>query len=616
MGAESPTGRAERQAPAPPPVRIVYVPRVLRPRATTALALAAALALGAALRLDRLAETPAGLFADEAAIAANAWAIGASGRDLAGVRLPLYSRLRSFEISGDYGVVSQPVFQYASVPFVRLLGRTPWAARLPAVAFGLLGIAGTCLLGSALFGRRVGIAAAALLAVAPWHVHLSRVGFEAVSLPALLALGAWQLVRGLERPRGLAIGAGLLALATYAYPVGRVFVPLLVAGFALAYGRRILAQRRALALALLVFAAVEVPNLHALATGADRARLRETLLPWADLRRAPATGWLEARRAQGPIAAAILADRTLLVPFAFAWNYAVHLSPRFLFLEGDPNPRHHPARFGACPLFYAPLLLVGLVALARRRREPASRLLLWWLFTWPIPASMTLDAPHAIRSICALPALEIAAALGLVTLAAPRAAAGRRRRLAQAAAAALAVAAAAETVAFVRSYHGRYRVGSALVWQAGVGPALDEVARRRHAHPRTFLSASVFGIHAFVLFFGDLDPARLDPHQDPARQLEENGYRIARPDEAVRTRPHDLWLVSAKERRLAPWRELASFPLPDGSPNLYVVEWSGRAGPEPPGAAAPARGRRSNAAKTASTAAMPAARTLAPGGPR
>jgi 4-amino-4-deoxy-L-arabinose transferase-like glycosyltransferase len=484
------------------------------------------------------------------------------------------------------------------------------------VDFGLLGIGATFLLGSALFGRRVGIAAAALLAVAPWHLHMSRVGFEAVSLPALVALGAWQLVRGLERPRSLAIGAGLLALATYAYPVGRVFVPLLLAGFALAYGRRILAERRALALALLVFAAVLVPNVHALATGADRARLRETLLPWADLRRAPAVGWLEARRGQSPLVDALLADRALLIPFAFAWNYAVHLSPRFLFLEGDPNQRHHPTSLGACPLFYAPLLLVGLVALARRRREPASRLLLWWLFTWPIPASLTIDAPHAIRAICALPALELTAALGLVTLATPRAAAGRRRALGRAAAAALAAAAVAETAAFVRFYHGRYRVGSALAWQAGVGPALAEVARRRHAHPRTFLSTSVFGIHAFVLFFGDLDPARLDPHEDPARQLEENGYRIARPGETVATRPRDLWLVSAPERRLAPWRELASFPYPDGSPNLYVVEWPGRAGSDPPGAAAPARGRRRHAAKTASAAAMPAARTPAPGGPR
>jgi hypothetical protein len=234
---------------------------------------------------------------------------------------------------------------------------------------------------------------------------------------------------------------------------------------------------------------------------------------------------------------------------------------------------------------------------------------------------MTVDAPHAIRAICALPGLEIAAALGFVALAAPlavsrssRAISPPWRSVARVAAAALAVAALAETAVFLRYYHGRYRVGSALAWQAGVGPALAEVARRRHDHPRTFLSASVFGIHAFVLFFGDLDPARLDPSQEPARQLEEHGYRIARVDEAVRTRPRDLWLVSATERGLAPWRELASFPYPDGSPNLYVVEWPGRGGPaEEPGSA---RGRRRQAAKTATAAAMPSARPPAPGGPR
>jgi 4-amino-4-deoxy-L-arabinose transferase-like glycosyltransferase len=588
--------------------------RVRRIRA--GLALAAAIALGSVLRLDRLTETPAGLFADEAALAANAWALGASGRDLAGTTLPLYSRLRSFEVSGITGIVSQPVFQYASVPFVRLLGRTELAARLPAVAFGVLGIAGAALLGAALFGRRVGITAAALLAVSPWHLHFSRVGFEAVSLPALVALAAWQILRGLERPRSLPIGAALLALATYAYPVARVFVPLLLVGFALAYGRRLLAQRRALALAGLLFAVLELPNLVSLATGADRERLRETLLPWADLRHERAVAWLEQRRGESPLAASLLGDRGLLVPFVFAWDYAATSSPRFLFLEGDPNPRHHPTRLGACPLFYAPLLLAGAIQLLRRRREPASRLLLWWLLIWPIPASMTVDAPHAIRSIVALPALEIAAALGFVWLAAPER--DRRwRALSRTAAAALAVAALAETVAFVRSYHDEYRLRSATAWQAGVGPALRELARRRSDHPQSFVSGGIFGIHAHMLFFGDLDPAELDPRQEPRQQLEEHGYRVAAPGERVRTAPRDLWLVTADERRRAAWRELASFPLPDGSPNLYLVEWPAPAGDALAPVEGPAAsGRRSSNAKAASANATPAMRTPPPGGPR
>lgn len=583
-------------------------------RVRTGFALAALLALAAALRVDRLAETPAGLFADEAAIAANAWALGASGRDLAGTTLPLYSRLRSFELSGIGGIVSQPVFQYASIPFVRALGRTERAARLPAVAFGVLGVAATFLLGGALFDRRVGLAAAALLAVAPWHLHFSRVGFEAVSLPALLALALWQLLRGLERPRSLAIGAALLALATYAYPVARLFVPILLVGFALACGRRLLAQRRALAAALLLLGALELPNLAALATGADRERLRETLLPWAELNRERGVAWLEERSEASPLASAVLGERRLLVPFLFAWNYAAHLSPRFLFLEGDPNPRHHPTRLGACPLFYAPLLLVGLAALWRRRREPASRLLLWWLFTWPIPASLTVDAPHAIRAICALPALEIAAGLGLVSLAAP-ANSGRGRAIPQAAAALLAAAAIAESIAFLRSYHGEYRLLSARAWQAGVGPALREIARRRDDHPRTFVSGGIFGIHAFVLYFGDVDPAALDPRVGPAEQLAAQGYRVVAPGEAVHPAPRDLWLVTAEERHRAAWRELARFPLPDASENLYVVEW-----PEHGAAASPRdparRGARSSSAKTASASAIPAARSEAPGGAR
>jgi 4-amino-4-deoxy-L-arabinose transferase-like glycosyltransferase len=610
-----------------------------------ALALAAVLALGGALRLDRLAETPAGLFADEVAIAANALAIGSTGRDLAGERLPLYSRLRSFEVAGTHGIVSQPVFQYASVPFALAFGRTPAAARLPAVAFGLLGIAGTFLLARALFGRATGLAAAGLLALSPWHLHMSRVGFEAVSLPALLAFAGWQLATSVERPRRLVAGAALAALATYAYPPAQLLVPLWLAGFAWAYGRRLLAHRRALAVAALAVAVLELPNLHVLATGANRARLGQTLITRADLAREPAVLWLAERRATSSLASAVLGDRRLLLPFVFAWGYASHLSPRFLFLEGDANPRHHPTRLGACPLFYAPLLAAGILALVRRRREPQSRWLLWWLVIWPVPASLAIEAPHAIRSIAALPALEIASALGLVALAAPRsraagAAAARRwrgaraaeagwggpagagRRVARATAAAVAALAVAETAAFLRFYHGEYRVRSAPAWQAGVGPALQEVARRRLDHPRALLAGSVLGIHAFALFFGDLDLARVDPTLPPAEQLEAQGYWIAAPGARLRTRPGDLWLLTHAERGLAPWRELARFPYPDGSPNLYVVEWAGPEAPPaapplaPAGGGKPPRGRRESSAKAPSATAIPAARAPEPGGPR
>jgi 4-amino-4-deoxy-L-arabinose transferase-like glycosyltransferase len=584
-----------------------------------AVALAAILLLGAALRLHRLSETPAGLFCDEVAIAVNARALATTGHDLAGVRLPLYSRLRSYELSGIPGIVSQPIFQYASVPFALALGRTPLAVRLPAVAFGVLGIAATWLLGRALFGAATGLGAAALLAISPWHLHFSRVGFEAVSLPALLALCAWQLVTGTRRPRRLVAGAVLAALATYAYPPAQVFVPLLLVGFVAIYRRELRAQPRALALAVLALAVLEIPNLWTVATGANRARLGQTLITQASLGRERSVQWLAERREHSALAGAVLDDRRLLLPFVFAWSYASHLSPRFLFLEGDANPRHHPTRFGACPLFYAPLLLAGAVALVRRRREPASRLLLWWLATWPLPASLAVEAPHAIRAITALPALELAAALGLVTLAAPargRAPAGTRILLRRLAAAAVAIAAVAETASFLRFYHGEYRVRSAPEWQAGLGPALREIARRRPEHARTFLPERLIGLHAFALFFGDIEPAALDPAEGPREQLAHMGYALAAPGERVTMQPGDLWLVREAERRQASWRELARFPYPDGTPNLYVVEWPGPAGAARGDADPAARGGRSSSANGSSAASIPSARAPAPGGPR
>jgi hypothetical protein len=66
------------------------------------------------------------------------------------------------------------------------------------------------------------------------------------------------------------------------------------------------------------------------------------------------------------------------------------------------------------PLFDAPFVAVGLVALARRWRRRSSQWLLGWLILFPVPASLTFpEVPHEIRAAPAYPLLDVIAALGL-----------------------------------------------------------------------------------------------------------------------------------------------------------------------------------------------------------
>jgi uncharacterized membrane protein len=79
------------------------------------------------------------------------------------------------------------------------LGSEEWVLRLPSALVGLLSIYLLYRLGSALFDRLTGLAAALLLAVSPFHVWYSQEA-RMYALVGLLCLGAglfaWRALRG------------------------------------------------------------------------------------------------------------------------------------------------------------------------------------------------------------------------------------------------------------------------------------------------------------------------------------------------------------------------------------------------------------------------------------
>lgn len=538
--------------------------------------LAAVLLVAAALRLYHLGSAPPGLFCDEAAIAANAASLAATGRDLDGAVLPLYCHERSFERWGQTDIVYQPVSLYTTVPFVGLFGRTATAVRLPSVFFGLLGVAGAYLLGRTLFDSRVGLWTAGLLAVSPWHLQFSRIGFEAVSLPVFLAFGAACLFYGLTRPRLLLAGAALLAVATYAYPSGKLFAPLLLAGFFGLHARDLLRQPKPAGAALALFALLALPHLLMILGGVHQDRLRRLLISSAPLENERALGFLRSLSPAGP-AAAIQNHRALLVPFTFLYNYVHYFSPSFLFLRGDPNLRHGIGSMGVCFWSVLPLVVCGLGVLVRARREPRSRFVLLWLLAFPIPASLTIDSPHAVRAITALPILELVAAVGAVRLLTLTAAVATGiRRAAMVAVAVVFLSGPAELLFYLQRYHLDYPITSAGAWQAGIGAGIRRATEARGPGQVAHVSATLFESYVFLLVYGEVDLRTLSRSGSLNDRLEPFQYRILFADEPVRMRKGDVALLTSQDRfRFQGLRAVAEIPYPDGSPNLFLFRKEG-----------------------------------------
>lgn len=109
--------------------------------------------------------------------------------------------------------VSQPpLLLYVMAFFMKVMGPTDLAALLPSVLFGIATVVAVYAVGCRLGGRFVGLSAAALIAVLPLHVELSRKAMLDAGYTFFLVLTAYFLVAWLqERTRGHAVGVGVAA---------------------------------------------------------------------------------------------------------------------------------------------------------------------------------------------------------------------------------------------------------------------------------------------------------------------------------------------------------------------------------------------------------------------
>jgi mannosyltransferase len=86
-----------------------------------------------------------------------------------------------------------------------LLGTNEWSARLVPALVGIATIPILCLIARKLFNPAVGLGAALLLAVSPWHIEWSQNARYPASLLLLFSLAVFYLYLGLERDRPLLV---------------------------------------------------------------------------------------------------------------------------------------------------------------------------------------------------------------------------------------------------------------------------------------------------------------------------------------------------------------------------------------------------------------------------
>ena len=345
-----------------------------------------ALAIG--LRLYRLEEIPFAIFRDEAR------------HGLLALRLLDEPSYRPLFLGQP---INQPLpYFLVMAAAVKAFGSSLFALRVVSAVAGALAIPLLYALVREIFGRRPAFVAALLLAASSWQISISRFAVNYVE-PSLFSLPAyWLLWRALPQARipGLCLAALLVGLGQYSAHTAKALL-VVTAGLVLEeVARRILARDfaglRRLGLGLLLAAVVGLATVAPIV-----AFVREN--PADYLARAQQVSVLGRASVEGESVGRLLLQNVRRYAGAF------HVS-------GDRNGRHHLPRAPLVDPVAGLGLLAGLGLVLARPRERAFRFLLLWLGAGLLPGLLTVDAPSALRTIEAAPAVYAVAALGLVAL--------------------------------------------------------------------------------------------------------------------------------------------------------------------------------------------------------
>ena len=326
-------------------------------------------------RLYKINEIPPTVYWDEASIGYNAYAISTHLIDEWGDKLPLHFRA--------FGEFKLPVYIYTTSFFVKLFGLSTTTIRLPAVLYSLGILFFTYLLIRKVIGKDwIGIISSLLLCISPWFFVFSRTGYEATAGLFFFLLGTYLLLQVARNKFYFLFATLSFILSFYSYNSFRIIIPIwfvVLLGFMAADFKKAKRYWVVLAISLFIFVISLIPVWKLIRYDAGSSRLAVVSLE---------------RKSD------------------FFKNYFSHFSPEFLFFKGDGNSRSQIPGHGQLYLIEAPFVFLGVWVILKSKKNLAWLPLLMLLIA-PIPAALTRESPHALRSILMAPSFSFVSAIGI-----------------------------------------------------------------------------------------------------------------------------------------------------------------------------------------------------------
>lgn len=364
-------------------MKVIKLLHFLKPRFEI-FALTLIIILGFTLRVYHLDTNPPGFFCDEASIGYDAYSILNTGKDVYGVRYPIF-----FRSLGDY---RPPLSIYTTIPFVALFGLNEFSVRFTSVFFGTILILLMYFLGKLLHSKSLGLLSAFITATMPWLFHYNRTGFEFSLYCTFFTATVFLFVKS-SRDKAYIIPAFIAsALTLYTYQPAKLIIPLLLIGIGFIYLKTFLKYRKETLYGLFIFYVISLPLIYTYLTGEATARFDKISV----------------------FSAKLTLAHTL---FLMIRNYFIQIS-HIYFLYGEPTFITRHFINGLIPLLITtlPFVLIGVFYIFLTFNKSTSRLLIFWFAIYPIAGAITAEGPFTSRSIIGAPLFALLISLGIIKL--------------------------------------------------------------------------------------------------------------------------------------------------------------------------------------------------------
>jgi len=447
--------------------------------------------LAGILRFWNLTGVPPALNSDEVAIGYNAYSILKTGRDEYGTRYPL--TFRSFD---DY---KMPVDVYMIAGSMSVFGYSDFAVRFPSAFLGTLTVLFTYFLVRELWkenGHEYGLVASFLLAVSPLSVLFSRAGYGSNIAVFFTVAGVYLFFRGFRHGWLFILSSIAFSLSIWSYHSSRIFIPLLLVGLLMLYGKKLLQKKIPVGIAIAVACIMLFPL--ATKTFSTEGKMRAIGVsafgnPDGLKQGISMTLW---DTAHGLGAFTVFHNRRLQYAETFLRGYFSHFDLNYLFLDKSIE-RYRAPGVGLMYLFELPFLFIGLYQLFRKW-SVGSGLILWWLIIAPVAAAFTLQLPHPGRTQIFLPALQIVTAVGIIETV------GKRIFLRKMYI--LAAVMAVSVIYFIHQYFVHLPIEDAAYWYVGRKEMTQKIAAYEKDYDQIIISNSLDFPYIFYLYYRPVDP--------------------------------------------------------------------------------------------------------------